>query len=92
MSAILDDIELKCHPEPFTATWLGNKTHEVRKTDDRTFMRWNTLLLREWDPERQVYSGRWIRTEITHITRGGEWGLPADVVVMSVRTIDRGVS
>jgi len=76
--------ELKCWPEPFAALLTGEKVHEVRKAD-RDFRVGDTLRLREWS-KGQAYSGREHRVTISYITNAGEWGLPADVCVLSVQS------
>jgi hypothetical protein len=90
--------DLKIHPGPFTAVLDGTKTHEIRKAD-RPFEVGDVLHLREWDPvptEHAVneppvyargYTGRECRVEVTHISRRGTWGLPADLCVMSIRLV-----
>lgn len=75
--------ELKCWPEPFSAILSGLKTHEVR-VNDRDYQLGDWLRLREWDPETGKYTGRTTEVEVSHITRGGEFGLPRDLVVMSI--------
>ncbi len=85
----MSEHELKTWPLPFNQLWLGNKTHEIRKAD-RDFALWDVLHLREWNPKDEMYTGRWIRAEVTYITRGGEWDIPVGLTVMSVRTIQQG--
>lgn len=75
--------ELKTWPGPFAAILAGTKRHEVRKAD-RNFHVGDVLHLREWQPNRERYTGREQRVTVTHLTAGGEWGLPHDVCVMSV--------
>lgn len=70
--------DLKCWPEPFSAVVRREKRHEVR-VFDRDFQEGDGLLLREWEPERQEYTGRTYRCEIGYVTRPGTWGLPANV-------------
>lgn len=36
------------------------------------------------DPLPGRYTGRVFEADVTYITRGGEWGLPPDVCVMSI--------
>lgn len=73
--------ELKTWPGPFEDVVAGRKTHEVRK-DDRGFEVGDTLVLREWVPGPQGYTGRSLTVTVTYITRG--WGLPDDMCVMSI--------
>lgn len=91
---------LKCHPRPFEALCVGVKTHEVRRAD-RPYRVGDLLVLREWVPMLQEaktqgsgdaggeYTGREVQRRVTHITDVGTYGLPEDVVVMSVRNEDR---
>lgn len=81
--------DLKTWPAPFEQVWSGHKSHEIRKAD-RNYKLWDALVLREWDPATQLYSGRWVRVEVTYITRGGEWDIPVGLVVMSIRMIVKG--
>jgi hypothetical protein len=79
--------DLKTWPGPFEALVSGLKRFEIRN-DDRGFQVGHMLNLREWDPGTAVYSGRWMLFQVTHIERGPNWGLPADVVVMGIKVPD----
>lgn len=81
--------DLKCWPEPWLALRHETKRHEFRK-DDRGFNVGDTLLLREWNPETGDYSGDELIAEVTYLSRGPEWGIPAGYVVMSVRLVSIG--
>lgn len=48
---------LKTWPEYFQAVIDGKKTFEIRK-NDRDFKVGNELLLQEYDPEQETYTGR----------------------------------
>lgn len=76
--------DLKTWPRAFSAVLNGNKKYEIR-VNDRNFQEGDELYLREWSPDTQRYSGRHILAVISYMTRGGEWGLPADLCVMSLR-------
>lgn len=92
--------DLKIWPVPFRAVLSGAKRHEIR-VNDRSYAVGDILHLREWVPEDQEdavyeagggwndanYTGRTIDVEVTHMTKGGEWGLPNDLCVMSIRHI-----
>lgn len=80
--------ELKTWPEPFQAAWEGRKTHEVRVNDrPGGFTTEDLLILREWNPGGKTYSGRTLFAVPTYITPGGKFGLPDNMVVMSIRVI-----
>jgi len=75
--------DLRCWPEPFRSVCSGAKRHEVRK-DDRNYQVGDRLHLREWDPAARSYTGREVSVMVTHLTDGGTFGLPPELVVMSV--------
>lgn len=76
--------ELKCHPEPFLAVRAGDKTHEVR-VFDRPYRAGDLLLLKEFLPDDQTYTGAEVLVRVTHVTEPGTWGLPENVGVLSIR-------
>ena len=75
--------ELKCDPRPFQAVYQGSKTFEVR-VDDRGYQVGDTLHLREYDRETSTYTGRWVSKRVTYLLCGGQYGLPDNLVVMSL--------
>lgn len=75
--------DLKTWPAFFAAVLAGDKRFELRR-DDRDYQVGDTLLLREWDPETQEYSGREVTAPVTYIVRGPKFGLEAGNVVMSL--------
>jgi len=83
--------ELKCWPSWFQATWDGKKTAELR-VDDRGFAAGDELILREYDPEHQTYTGRGMRRVVTHIADASDLGIPPSVfgpwVMLSVAVPD----
>jgi hypothetical protein len=76
--------ELKTWPEPFQAVLDNAKHHEVRSEADRNFAVGDMLLLREYVPSDQAYTGREVWVHVTYISRGPDWGLPPDMVCMSI--------
>lgn len=58
--------DLKTWPDYFAGILTGAKNFEIRK-DDRGFEIGDELLLREWDPNTKVYSGRCARRQIKYI-------------------------
>lgn len=75
---------LKCWPEPFKAIASGLKTHEIRK-NDRSYASGDILVLHEWNPQTERYTGEVETVFVTYISEGGKFGLPLDLCVMSVR-------
>jgi Domain of unknown function (DUF3850) len=59
---------LKCWPEFFEPIKVGIKTHDLRRSDDRDFHVGDRLLLEEYDPEKQSYTGRTLVVRVTYIT------------------------
>lgn len=60
--------ELKCWPELFGAIARGEKRHDLRRATDRDFRVGDRLLLREFDPDLEAYTGRLQRVAVTYIT------------------------
>jgi hypothetical protein len=61
---------LKCWPEFFEAIRAGKKRHDLRRSDDREFHVGDRLVLEEFDPQCNVYTGRTQAVCITYITSG----------------------
>ncbi|SDO20879.1 protein of unknown function [Afipia sp. GAS231] len=59
---------LKCWPEFFRAIRTGKKKHDLRRATDRSFQEGDTLLLREFDPKTNKYTGDVQRVLVTYIT------------------------
>jgi len=58
--------EKKIRLEPFQAIVDGRKTYELRLADWEC-VPGDVLVLREWDPEKKVYTGRTIEKEVTYV-------------------------
>ena len=76
--------KLKTWPKEFEATRLNAKKFEVRR-DDRGFKFGDILLLQEWDPETEEYTGRELRVLVDYILRDRiEFGLRDGYMIMSI--------
>lgn len=64
--------ELKCLPQFFFEVSNGKKTFEVRR-DDRPFRVDDVLMLREWNPETETYTGRFLFARVIYILRDKEY-------------------
>lgn len=73
---------LKVWPEFFDDLATGVKTFELRDKRDRDFKVDDTLVLGEWSPMSQIYSGREVHKRITYILEG--WGLKDGYVCMGL--------
>ncbi len=79
--------DLKCHPEFFQDIWEGIKTFEVR-VNDRDFHQWDELVIREYEPEAKVYSGRVVRARAGYVL-DAYFGLLPGYVGMSLLDTQR---
>lgn len=85
---------LKSWPEFFEQIITGNKTHELRRTDDRFFQVGDYLQLQEYDQETEKYTGREALAEITYITRKdspcaySDEALDSNFCILSIKFIE----
>jgi hypothetical protein len=75
--------ELKTWPHYFRDILSGHKQFELRK-NDRGFQVGDTLWLREWDPEKQQYTGREIYKRVNYMLHPG-LGLEEGYVIMGIQ-------
>ncbi|PWK03954.1 ASCH/PUA domain-containing protein [Tumebacillus permanentifrigoris] len=78
--------ELKLVQPYFDAVASGQKTVEMR-WDDRGYQVDDTLVLREYDPATDSYSGRTLERQVTHILRGEEWGVMNGYCALSIKPV-----
>lgn len=75
--------ELKTWPEYFHEVFMGHKNFEVRKAD-RPFAKGDMLILKEWNPETEQYTGRSMARSVGYVLEGGQFGIEKGFVVMSI--------
>ncbi len=75
---------LKTWPDQFQEIENDHKVHEFRR-NDRFFTTGDLILLREFRPAGEHYTGRWRVVRIMAISRGPEWGIPEGFAVFSIR-------
>jgi len=73
---------LKTWPESYQSIKKGFKTFEVRK-NDRDFKLNDVLILQEYDPNMELYTGEMDAFIVTYFLQG-EFGLPKNMCVMSI--------
>ena len=76
--------ELKTWNEYFEEVFMGHKTFEVRKAD-RPFAKGDTLILKEWNPKTEQYTGREIARGVSYVLEGGQFGVEKGFVVMAIQ-------
>lgn len=74
---------LKCWPNYYHRVVDRVKAFEVRK-NDRDFQTGDTLILFEWDPGTESYTGNEISCKITYILHGPAFGIQEGYCVMSI--------
>ena len=74
--------ELKTWPEYFEEIKTGDKTFEIRK-NDRNFKIGDEILLDEYEPKLDRYTGRQLLGKITYIIRDFPIALKDNYIVFS---------
>lgn len=64
----------------------GEKRFEVRK-NDRDFQVGDMLILQEYDPHMEIYTGPEMIMTVTYILHGGNFGIEDGYVVMAITPI-----
>ncbi len=77
---------LKASVDVFDFMLLRTKSFEVRR-DDRDYSVGDTLMLREWNPRLEKYTGRSCRCLVTYLLPGGRFGIQEGFVCMSVKRL-----
>jgi len=81
--------ELKIWGAYFNAIASGEKTFELRK-NDRGFLVGHELLLREYCPKSQTYTGRILRRKISYLLSGADaekFGLKPGYCIMGLKEL-----
>ena len=75
--------ELKTWPSYFNEVKAGRKTFEVRQ-NDRNFESGDVLVLREFHPGTQEYTGRELAFKAGYILHGDQFGIEAGTCVIAL--------
>lgn len=76
--------DLKTWPAYWPALESGAKTFEIRR-NDRGFQPGDTLNLREWDPDTELYSGRTLQRRVNYVLRDAEqFGLQSGYTILGM--------
>ena len=74
--------ELKIHPKYYRAVLLGLKKVEIR-LNDRNYQENDLLILNEFDPKTERYTGLQLKRKVDFIIRDVA-GLDPDYVIMQI--------
>lgn len=77
---------VKSHPGNFSLVASGQKPFEARKAD-RDYQVGDFLVLREYRPEDNWFSGAALIRSITTILAGGQWGVESGYAVLGIREL-----
>lgn len=77
--------KIKIHPEHFSYVVSGLKTAEVR-FNDRDYKEYDVILMEEFDPKTEKYTGRCARVVVSHVLSG--YGLKKKFVCISFKVIN----
>ena len=73
--------DLKTWPACFAAVKSGNKPFDVRLNEEN-FQVGDILMLREFDPDTEQYTGRTITRWVSYVLEGGNFGVESDWCVL----------
>jgi len=79
--------QLKTWPQYFKAVSEGVKTFEIRSNADRKFAVGDYLLLQEWEPTSETYTGRSVIVRVTYELSAGPFAVPG-YTVMSIERLN----
>lgn len=78
--------ELKIWPIFFDQVQRGRKNFELRNTKDRHFQEHDFLILKEWDPDTEQYTGRELERVVQYIYTGdGLTGVQENFSILSLK-------
>jgi len=78
--------ELKTWPRYFGSLANGTKAFELRR-NDRSFQVGDTLILKEWEPSKNDYTGRELVRTVSYVLKGIEaekFGLQPGFCILSL--------
>lgn len=79
--------ELKTYTEYFQRILTNEKPFEIR-INDRDYQKGDTLLLREYYPKENTYSGMEAQFIVGYILHGGQFGIKKGYCVMALIKIE----
>jgi len=78
--------EIKTWPEFFQDIKSGIKTFEYRK-DDRLYNYGDYLILKEYMPDTDFFTGEELMVKVIYLLRGPKLGIPAGYVIMGIKQV-----
>jgi hypothetical protein len=74
---------IKTHPEAFGAILDGDKNFEFRK-NDRDYEETDLVVLQEYDPADEEFTGRTIQARVGYVLTGPAFGVPVGFCCFSL--------
>jgi len=78
--------ELKTWTEHYQNVVRGLKPWEIR-LNDRNYQIGDTLVLKEYFPNLEKYSGEETKVEVIHILHGGNFGIEKGYCIMTIKKL-----
>ena len=79
---------LKTWPPFWEDISSGRKTFEVRRNGSRNFQIGDILILREWDPKIEKYTGKKCNVKVNYLVLGGQFGIAKNYCVMGISKLN----
>lgn len=76
--------ELKVHSQFWHDLHTNKKTFEVRK-NDRDYKVGDTLVLKEYLPMTDKFTGEQMTVSVTYVLKGGDWGIKKGYCVLGIK-------
>jgi hypothetical protein len=80
--------KLKIWPEYYAAV-INDTLRSCARRNDRDYQVGDILVLNEWDPVREYYTGCVCHRRVTYVLHGGMFGIHPGYVVLSMAPIDK---
>jgi hypothetical protein len=80
--------KVKCWPTHFKPMASGEKNNSRRRLD-RDYRPGDTIVIQEWKPVDEIYTGLELLYIITHIEYGGNFGMAKQFCILSLKPVDK---
>jgi len=78
-------LRLKIWPSHFLAVESERMKCQWRRDDEHRFEIGDVIILEEWDPSTNGYTGKELKVEVTHVLRAPQFQIPENHAVLSIK-------